>query len=250
MTGTPKGGTGVVRKGANEAQPNWYKAASIPWWNVNTAIAAATKPRKARIGAVCMTMLPWSARFRLARRLILPHHLASIGIPSIGHARLVHGARSSSSPRRRGPRPLTGSPPSRGRPQRERMTTEGVAYPSTDAVISSQALTRNPVRFSCHFHRHGGKPGQPGHDGKAGFIQGGSAAGRPELSAIPDCPAGTDWRRLLVLQVRRRSGAAVASLRSARAAFAAAIRRQAVGADVRDAVALGIGAAARGCQVR
>ena len=119
----------------NGTQPTACKAATIPWWNVSTAIAAATKPRKARIGAVGMMILPkfW---------------------------------------------------------------------------------------FCCTiWHRIGSSSTGVGCKGCA------CLAARPSA--------------------RRRSGAAVASLRSARAACrAAAIGAQPVGADVGDAVALGVGAAA------
>ena len=51
----------------------------MPWWNVRTEIAAATKPRNARIGADCMATLP----VRHSRHA-LPLCRASIAAPDAG----------------------------------------------------------------------------------------------------------------------------------------------------------------------
>ena len=74
---------------------------------------------------------------------------------------------------------------------RQPLSLRGAKRPRAKPGVAS-LLTKYPSRFSRHFHRHGRAcPGhrswqsaatdgrhKPGHDGEAGFAQGGSADGR------------------------------------------------------------------------
>src|SRR4051794_1346844 len=52
LCGTPKGGTGVMRQGANGMAPAAWKIAIRPLWKVSTARKPATKPTTRRVGVI------------------------------------------------------------------------------------------------------------------------------------------------------------------------------------------------------